>query len=289
MIGLHREHSRNREPGLPGRLVPCGDVRQVRQVRLSDGIPPYNRPVDLDHIAVGAHTAIVVHRPRYRGQVRSLVIAAAVVLLGTAPAHAGSASSGPVTVSVQDATWTSYDCQTTTATLSVSVEEYVPWVATIQASPDGKSQLNAAAFADIGSNTMTQPLLICPLDSNGAWTARVQARFLTQTVSFTVPFTVSHLTTTTTINSARWRNKVLRVTGSAIAANGMAGRASISVERLHNGSWRNLGHTNANRNGVFRFLAPRKAEQVRVTYLGDSVTLQSQSQLAVTVIKPKKR
>jgi hypothetical protein len=79
------------------------------------------------------------------------------------------------------------------------------------------------------------------------------------------------------------------VTGSAIAANGMAGRASLAVERLRNGTWKTMGHTNANRNGVFRFLAPRRAEQVRVTYLGDSVTVQSQAQSAVTVIKPKQR
>jgi hypothetical protein len=218
-----------------------------------------------------------------------VVVAVAVVMLTASPAHAGTGSSGPVSATVQDATWTSYDCQTTQATISVSVEEYVPWLATIQASPDGKSQLNAAAFADIGSNTMTQPLLICPLDSNGAWTARVQTRFLTETVSFTVPFTVSQLTTTTTVSKARWRNDVLRVTGSAIAANGMAGRASLAVARLRNGTWKTLGHTNANRNGVFKFLAPRRAEQVRVTYLGDSVTLGSQAQSAVTVIKPKKR
>ncbi len=205
------------------------------------------------------------------------------------PAQAGTGSSGPVSATVADATWTSYECQTTPAAISVTVPEYVPWLATIQASPNGRSRLNAAAFADIGSSTMTQPLLICPLDSNGPWTARVQARFLTQTYEFNVPFTVSQLTTVTTLTSARWRNNVLRVRGSAIAANGMAGRASLAVMRLHKGTWRSLGHTNANRNGVVKFLAPRRAEQVRLMYLGDSVTLPSQAQIAVEVVSSKRK
>lgn len=213
---------------------------------------------------------------------------AAAVLLVAGPAQAGTVTSGPVTVTIADATWTSYDCQTTPATLTVTVAEYVPWVTTIQASPNGASRLNATAFADIGSNVMTQPLLICPLDSNGAWTARVSTRFLTSTEEFSVPFAVSQLPTTTSVTSAKWRNRVLRVRGSVIAGNGMAGRASVQILRLRDGVWRTMGHTNANRSGVFRFLAPRRAEQVRVVYLGDSVTLTSQAQSSVTVVKPKR-
>ncbi len=215
-----------------------------------------------------------------------LVVAS--VILCAAPAHAGTVTNGPVTVSVNDATWTSYDCQTTTVTLTVTLAEYKPWLATVQASPNGRSRLDAAAFADIGSNVMTKPLLICPLDSNGAWTAAVQFRLLTDTIQFNVPFTVSQVATTTTLNEARYKNKVLRVTGSALGVNGMAGRASIAVQRLRNGAWRTLGHTNANRNGVFRFLAPKKAEQVRVQYLGDAVTLPSQTQGGVQIVTPKK-
>lgn len=164
--------------------------------------------------------------------------------------------------------------------------EYQPWVTTIQASPDGRSRLDAAAFADIGSNVMTKPLLICPLDSNGPWTAVVQTRLVTQTLQFSVPFTVSKVATASTVNRARYKNNVLRVSGSVLGVNGMAGRASVAVLRLRNGAWHVLGHTNANRNGVFRFLAPRKAEQVRVEYLGDAVTLPSEAQLAVEVITP---
>jgi len=219
--------------------------------------------------------------------VRVLTTIAAAVVLAAGPAQAGTVTSGPVTVSIADATWTSYDCQSTPATITVTVEEYVPWVATIQASPDGASRLNATAFADIGSNVMTQPLLICPLDSNGAWTARVSTRFLNRTEEFRVGFTVSQLPTTTSITSAKWRNQVLRVRGSVIAGNGMAGRASLRILRLRDGVWRTMGHTNANRNGVFKFLAPRRAEQVRVAYLGDTVTLTSQAQSTVTVVKPK--
>lgn len=220
--------------------------------------------------------------------VRIALGVAATLVLSAAPAHAGTVTSGPVTVSVSDATWTSYDCQTTTVTLSVTLAEYQPWVTTIQASPNGRSMLDAAAFADIGSNVMTKPLLICPLDSDGPWTAVVKTRLVTDSIQFTVPFTVSKVATTTTLNRARYKNKVLRVSGSALGANGMAGRASIAVLRLRNGTWRTLGHTNANRNGVFRFLAPKKAEQVRVEYLGDSVTLTSQAQGSVEVIAPKK-
>ena len=136
---------------------------------------------------------------------------------------------------------------------------------------------------------MTKDLLICPLDSNGGWTAKVTVRRLLEpNLELVVPFTVSKVRSTTTITSAVWRNKVLRVRGSAIAANGMAGRASLSVERLRNGTWRSLGHTNANSNGVFKFLAPRKADQVRVTYLGDLVTVSSSAQSAVTVVRPKR-
>lgn len=218
---------------------------------------------------------------------RVLVLATTALMAAGAPAQAGTVSSGPVTATVSDATWTSYDCQTTPATLTVAVGEFTPWLATVQASPNGRSRLDAAAFIDIGSNVVTHPLLICPLDSNGPWTASVQARFLTQTVTFDVPFTVSKLTTTTTITKARWRNRVLRVAGSAIADNGMVGRASLRVQRLRDGAWRTVGHTNANRNGVFRFLAPQRAEQVRVIYLGDSVTLQSQSQSVVEVVALK--
>lgn len=212
---------------------------------------------------------------------------AAGFVLTAAPAQAGTGSSGPVTVNVADATWNGYACQNTTATLTVTTSQLSPWLATIQAAPDGKTRLDAAAFADIGSNVMTQPLLICPLDSNGPWTAEVQARFLTQTYEFAVPFTVSQLTTTTSLNRARWRNKVLRVSGSVITSNGIAGRASVQVLRLRDGTWRSMGHTNANSSGVFRFLAPRKAEQVRVVYLGDSVTLGSQAQRGVEIITPK--
>jgi hypothetical protein len=40
---------------------------------------------------------------------------------------------------------------------------------------------------------------------------------------------------------------------------------------------------------VFRFLAPKKAEQVRVQYLGDSVTLPSQTQGGVEIVPAKKK
>lgn len=216
-------------------------------------------------------------------------LVAGLVVFAAGPAHAGTVTNGPVTAGVNDATWTSYDCQTTTVTLTVTLAEYKPWLATVQASPNGRSRLDAAAFADIGSNVMTKPLLICPLDSNGPWTAVVQFRLLTDTITFSVPFTVSQVATTTTLNEARYKNKVLRVSGSALGANGMAGRASLAVLRLHNGTWRTIGHTNANRNGVFRFLAPKKAEQVRVQYLGDSVTLPSQTQGGVEIVPAKKK
>lgn len=220
--------------------------------------------------------------------VRIPLAVATCVMLAAGPVHAGTGTSGPVTVSVNDATWTSYDCQTTTVTLTVTLAEYQPWVTTIQASPDGRSRLDATAFADIGSNVMTKSLLICPADSNGPWTAVVQTRLLSETIQFSVPFTVSKVASTTTLNRARYKNKVLRVSGSVLGVNGIAGRASIAVLRLRDGTWRTMGHTNANRNGVFRFLAPKKAEQVRVDYLGDSVTLPSQNQGAVEVVRPKK-
>jgi hypothetical protein len=225
---------------------------------------------------------------RYGEGVRIAVVVTSLVLVGVGPAQAGSGSGGGLTVSIDDATWSGYRCQTTTATITADVPALTLWGATVQASPNGRSRLDAVAFADLGPNVMSEPLLICPFDSDGAWTAVVNARVLAEKVEFSVPFSVFKVATTTTVDRARWKSNVLRIRGSVIAANGMAGRASVAFSGLRNGQWRKLGHSNATKSGTFRFLAPKRATQVRVEYLGDSVTTPSQGHRSVVRVRPKK-
>jgi len=63
-----------------------------------------------------------------------------------------------------------------------------------------------------------------------------------------------------------------------ISPGGFPGRAPLSVQGLRpNGKWRLLGHTAANRKGVFRFVAPVRVRAVVVEYPGDTVTLPSRA------------
>ena len=211
------------------------------------------------------------------GCVRILAGVCAGVLLAASPAYAGSGGADGVTVTVPDVVFASYDCQSAPVQLTVAVGDLAPWVVGVSAAPVGKKQLDAVAFSGQGPMVATGSLLMCPADSAGAWTAEVTSRVLVTQSRFSVAFEVRQLSTTTTLTRVRNTDTGVKVRGTVIAQNGLAGRAPLKIRGLRKNGWRTLGHTAARKNGEFRFVWPKSAKSVIVDYPGDSVTLSSQA------------
>ena len=211
------------------------------------------------------------------GSVRILAGVCAGVLLAASPAYAGSGGADGVTVTIPDVVFASYDCQSAPVQLTVAVADLAPWAVGVSAAPVGKKQLDAVAFTGQGPMVATGSLLMCPADSAGAWTASVTSRVLLTQSRFNVDFEVRKLSTTTTLTRVRNTDTGLKVTGVVIAQNGLAARAPLKIRGLRKNGWRTLGHTAARKSGEFRFVWPKSAKSVVVSYPGDSVTLSSQA------------
>ncbi len=202
------------------------------------------------------------------------------VMLAATPAYAGSGGADGVTVTIPDVLFASYDCQSAPVQLTVAVGDLAPWVVGVSAAPTGKTQLDGVAFSGQGPMVATGSLLMCPADSAGAWTASVTSRVVLTQSTFAVPFEVRKLSTTTTVTRARNADTGLKVRGTVIAQNGLAGRAPLTIRGLRANGWRTLGHTAARKNGDFRFVWPKSARSVIVKYPGDTVTLSSEARAA---------
>ena len=218
---------------------------------------------------------------RYRGDVRVLAGVCAGVLLAASPAAAGTGGADGVTVTIPDVLFASYDCQSAPVQVNVAVSDLALWAVAVSAAPAGKSQLDAVAFTGRGPMVATGSLLMCPADSAGSWTASVTSRVLLTQSRFTVPFEVRRLATTTTLTRVRNTDTGLKVKGTVLAQNGLAGRAPLTVRGLRKNGWRTLGHTAARKNGEFRFVWPRSARSVAVIYPGDAVTVASDARATV--------
>lgn len=218
---------------------------------------------------------------RYRGGVRILAGVCAGVLLVSSPAYAGSGGADGVTVTIPDAVFASYDCQTAPVQLTVAVSDLAFWAVGVSAAPSGKKQLDAVAFSGQGPMNATGSLLMCPADSAGTWTATVSSRVLLTESQFTVAFEVRKLATTTVVTKVRKTDSGLKVRGTVFAENGLVGRAPLTVRGLRKNGWRTLGYTAARKSGQFRFVWPKSAKSVVVIYPGDSVTTSSEARATV--------
>lgn len=214
----------------------------------------------------------------YRGEMRRAALVCAVVLASpAAPAWAGAGGADGLSVTIPDVALTGYECSTGPVTVRADDSLTAPWVLAVSAAPVGRAELDRLVFVGIGGGQMSGSLLICPADSTGEWQATVQSQVLTSHQTYTVAFTVGKLATTTTVRSARRTGTALRVRGSVRAENGVPGRSSLAIRGRWLGEWRLLGHTNARSDGRFRFVAPRRADRVRIEYLGDSATMPSRA------------
>lgn len=204
------------------------------------------------------------------------------MLLTGSPAHADTGGVDGLSVSIGDVALAGYECATAPVTVAADVPAWAGWTIAVVAAPSGTQRLDAIGFQGRGPGADNGSLLICPADSVGTWTATVTTRVLLTRNQFLVGFTVTPLSSSTTITTARSVNSSVKVRGSVLASNGIAGRAALAVSGLRNGKWRRLGHTYARKSGKFRFVTPRKAARVRVSYVGDAVTTSSNAVARVT-------
>jgi len=207
-----------------------------------------------------------------------MAVTGCICALVAAPARAGSGGAGGVSVTIPDVILNGYGCTSAPVDLVVDVPAWTGWAVSVVAAPSGSARLDAVGFAGRGPGSMRGALLICPADSPGQWTATVDSRVLLTSREFVVTFDVAKQQTATVLTRVRNVGTVVRVRGTVLSSGGFPGRAPLSVQGLRpNGKWRLLGHTAANRKGVFRFVAPVRVRAVVVEYPGDTVTLPSRA------------
>lgn len=220
---------------------------------------------------------------------RISAVTAATVSVGgllAGPAQAGSGGSDQVRVTIADVVLAGYACTSAPVDLAVDVPAWAGWAVSVIAAPTGTPRLDAVGFGGRGPGSLRGSLLICPADSAGTWTATVTSRVLLSMSEFTVTFNVGKQQTSTVLTRVRSSSTIVRVRGSVLSTGGFAGRAPLSVQGLRpNGKWRLLGHTAANRKGVFRFDSPVSVRAVKVDYPGDNVTLASRARARAERIK----
>jgi hypothetical protein len=199
------------------------------------------------------------------------------------PAAAGSGSSGPIGVTIDDVVLRGYDCTRAPVRVDSTVQYPAGWTVGVLAGPVGEQGSAGAAFSGRGPGVSQGTLRVCPSLGSGAWTARVDTRVFLTFASFDVPFVVSKVATRTRIVRARATSTRTRVVGEVRTDDGVPGRAVVKITGLRKQKWRLLGHTVMRAKGTFRLVSPRRVRAVRAEYLGDEVTLPSRDRAKAAV------
>lgn len=203
------------------------------------------------------------------------------MLAAGGPAKAGSGSSGPISVTIDDVVLRDYGCADAPVRVDSTVQDPAGWTVGVLAGPVGQQGSAGATFSGRGPGSTQTTLRVCPSLGSGAWTARVDTRVFLTFTSFDVPFVVSKVATRTRIARARATDTRTRVVGEVRTDDAVPGRAAIKVTGLRKNKWRLLGYTVMRPKGTFRLVSPRPARSVRAEYLGDEVTLPSRDRSKV--------